>query len=111
MKPSKNNLVNFFESEIEHWQCFNLHPLAVTCKQPNIAQGRVSHTGTIQVGSKTTVTCNRGYKLSGTAEMTCGDDGKFDNQPTCEGCPLIYRKWYKVEINKHSLLFKFQYSS
>ena len=63
---------------------FSFLSLESDCSDPNIAFGTVNTTGTIASGGTTEVNCNVGYKLTGTAVMTC-TKGTFSSQPTCTG--------------------------
>ena len=58
--------------------------LESSCPEPMINHGTVNPVGSINSGQKVTVTCNSGYTINSTGDMTC-TRGQFDEKPTCEG--------------------------
>ncbi|XP_043988377.1 membrane cofactor protein-like [Gambusia affinis] len=65
-------------------------PVQLTCKRNNcgslgeVTNGQVSYPQGVEFGDKAFITCNRGHKLVGKSEITCGIQGWLDRLPTCE---------------------------
>ena len=54
------------------------------CDKPSISEGIVSPSDpTIDYGSSYEITCTAGFRIVGSATMTCSADGNFDQMPTC----------------------------
>ena len=57
-----------------------------TCSKPSISDGSVSpFNETVDYEATYEVTCNTGFVISGPSAMACGDEGTFDQNPTCQG--------------------------
>ena len=59
----------------------------VECNQPTITNGSVAPAlaSTVEQGETYEVSCDSGYTLSGSPNMTCQSNGTFDQTPTCQG--------------------------
>merc|ERR1712034_296214 len=69
--------------------------VAITCDKPAIDQAVLNpNTASISYNAVYTVTCNKGYKISGGYTMKCGENG-FNHKPSCAAIkcskPTIYR--------------------
>ncbi|XP_052685256.1 CUB and sushi domain-containing protein 1-like [Crassostrea angulata] len=62
--------------------------IKVTCPIPGIKNGRVSSSTLPKFQETLTVTCDVGYRMNGSATITCREDRSFDAVPNCiaEGC-------------------------
>ena len=57
-----------------------------TCSIPSISDGSVSPSNeTVDYEATYEVACNTGFAISGSSTMACGDEGTFDQTPTCQG--------------------------
>ena len=58
----------------------------VECNQPTITNGSVSPSlaSTVEQGETYEVSCDSGFTLSGSPNMTCESNGTFDQTPTCQ---------------------------
>ena len=64
----------------------NLYNTVNTCSKPSISHGSVSPSdATVDYEATYEVTCDVGFTISGSTTMTCGADGNFDQDPTCQG--------------------------
>ena len=66
----------------------------------------LTNTGVTTLGATATQTCNTGYDLSGTADITCEMDGSWSNQPIT--CSLIgmdsVHLWFRMSMHmSHNL--------
>ena len=59
----------------------------VECNQPTITNGSVApaNESTVEQGQTYEVSCDSGFTLSGSPDMTCQSSGTFDQTPTCQG--------------------------
>ena len=59
----------------------------VECDQPTITNGSVApaNESTVEEGESYEVSCDSGFTLSGSPDMTCQSSGTFDQTPTCQG--------------------------
>lgn len=64
-------------------KCPLVHFLVTTCPELKIAHGILSHYGPLPVGDSVNVTCQPGFKLNGTKQLTCLQ-GRVYNQPVPE---------------------------
>ena len=68
----------------------NVLPLSSSCPAPTVADGTVTPIGPINSAASYTVTCDTGYKISGSASVACTEaGGKADlsELPTCITTP------------------------
>ena len=74
----------------------------IACTVETVANGQVNTTSTTVVeGTVVVVTCNAGYTLQGSSELTCQADQTWDNPfPTCNG-----KLMFGVLVCSVSLLF------
>ena len=70
-------------------RCANLLSSSETveCNQPTITNGSVipANASTVEQGETYEVSCDSGFTLSGSPNMTCQSNGTFDQTPTCQG--------------------------
>ena len=59
----------------------------VECNQPTITNGSVApaNESTVEQGETYEVSCDSGFTLYGSPDMTCQSNGTFDQTPTCQG--------------------------
>ena len=57
----------------------------VECNQPTITNGNVipANVRTVEQGETYELSCDSGFTLSGSPNMTCQSNGTFDQTPTC----------------------------
>ena len=62
----------------------------------------------VNPGSKHTFRCRNGYRINGSATVTCQNDGTWSTFPTCEANPgkLDFHHWQSTRVH-HSQLDKF----
>ncbi|MEQ2220505.1 hypothetical protein ILYODFUR_006183 [Ilyodon furcidens] len=65
-------------------------PVKLTCKRNNcgplgeVLNGHIDYPNGTQSGDKALITCNKGYKLVGKSEITCGGQQWLHRVPLCE---------------------------
>ena len=57
----------------------------ITCPIPEIMKGSVSSTTLPKFQESMTVSCDAGYRVNGSATITCQDDRSFGTLPNCIG--------------------------
>ena len=103
--------LSYLEACSLHW-CFLLTDKAQHCIVPRINQGLISikpdatlsehpstertYTDVVNVESTLTISCEKGYVLSGSREIVCNENGRWNESiPTCTGNKAMTRKCYK----------------
>ncbi|XP_061175426.1 uncharacterized protein LOC133184388 [Saccostrea echinata] len=65
------------------WTASEPQCIKIKCPIPNIPNGQVSSQTLPDYQETLTVSCNTGYKVNGSATITCQDDRSFGTLPTC----------------------------
>ncbi|XP_052238372.1 sushi, von Willebrand factor type A, EGF and pentraxin domain-containing protein 1-like [Dreissena polymorpha] len=75
------NVTNFEFATVVNTAGKNLYPM--DCSDPSPLNGDVNVT-TFEFGTVANVSCSDGYTIVGTAEITCGSDGTWTDNPVCD---------------------------
>ncbi|KAI5609221.1 sushi, von Willebrand factor type A, EGF and pentraxin domain-containing protein 1 isoform X1 [Silurus asotus] len=73
--------------------CEKVIPVKVTCPPPAVpnSSGQDGYKAEYKVGERAAISCQKGYRLIGSSEITCLEDGQWEELPNCrlvEGrCP------------------------
>ncbi|XP_053387663.1 sushi, von Willebrand factor type A, EGF and pentraxin domain-containing protein 1-like [Mercenaria mercenaria] len=68
----------------------------IDCGTPNLTHGSIIGLLNTSYDNLLSVSCNEGYSLIGTNTITCGEDGKWKNVPSCE---LVTCELPEIPIN------------
>ncbi|KAF7696296.1 hypothetical protein HF521_006390 [Silurus meridionalis] len=73
--------------------CVKVMPVQVTCPPPAVpnSSGQDGYKAEYEVGERAAISCQKGYRLIGSSQITCLEDGQWEELPNChliEGrCP------------------------
>ncbi|KAI5096134.1 sushi, von Willebrand factor type A, EGF and pentraxin domain-containing protein 1 isoform X1, partial [Silurus meridionalis] len=73
--------------------CVKVMPVQVTCPPPAVpnSSGQDGYKAEYEVGERAAISCQKGYRLIGSSQITCLEDGQWEELPKChlvEGrCP------------------------
>ncbi|TSL61127.1 6-phosphofructo-2-kinase/fructose-2,6-bisphosphatase 2 [Bagarius yarrelli] len=66
--------------------CEQAMPVQVTCPRPAVLNGNRPDEYKMEyvVGEKVTISCQEGFEITGSSQVTCGSDGQWQTLPECQ---------------------------